>query len=84
MFYLPNLTRARAYGIAKEKYVAQCMEYDANYVTQFGAGDSVIAQTDGDFALQMEDTNGLPEVFLDRLVDMETMEANGLLAEQGE
>lgn len=61
------LSKARLYGIAKEKYVAQVESYDNSYVTEF---DSTVIKhpTNDEYALQMDNTNGLPEVFL---VDLE-------------
>lgn len=68
MYYLRQhnlepLAKARLYGIAKEKYVAQVPAYDNSYVTEFD--EEVIKHpTEELYALKMQDTNGLPEVFL--------------------
>ena len=58
-----QLSKARLYGIAKEKYVAQAPLYDNTYVTEF---DSTVIKhaTLDEYALKMDNTDGLPEVFI--------------------
>ena len=60
------LSKARLYGIAKEKYVAQTTAYDNTYVTEFDS-EVIKHPTLDEYALQMENTNGLPEVFINSL-----------------
>jgi len=63
------LSKSRLYGIAKEKYVAQTENYDNSYVTEF---DSTVLKhaTENLYALEMTDTNGLPDIFLNDLEDV--------------
>ena len=60
------LSKARLYGIAKEKYVAQVESYGSTYVTEF---DSIIIKhpTLDEYCLCMESLNRLPDVFLQDL-----------------
>jgi hypothetical protein len=77
------LSKARLYGIAKEKYVAQKEdEYNETFTTEF---DSTVIKhpTLDEYALSMAHTGGLPEVFL---VDVEEELPEGWIVEvqQGE
>lgn len=71
------LSKARLYGIAKEKYVAQTVSYDNSYVTEF---DSTVLKhaTEDLYYLEMHDTNGLPDVFI---LDLEDVLPDGWIVE---
>jgi hypothetical protein len=73
MYYLTDygatkFTKARLFGICTEKYANQTPSYNGEYVSRFDS--NVLSKNNGEqYALEMSDLTGLPEFFLDKVVE---------------
>jgi hypothetical protein len=78
--YLKGYPKARLLGIAHEEYVENCEalgnDYDTNNITKYNYS-LIMHPISKDYALTITDTTHLPEVFLTRLTDQATMDADG-------